>query len=273
MEFGLWGQKALDFIYNPIANDAFINILEGSVRSGKTVAMIPKWINYIMTGPKGLLLITGVSKDTIYDNVLNDLFDTIGEDNYEYNRQSGDLTIYWYTDGIKCQRRIKVVGAKDEGSEKYIRGKTLAGAYCDELSLMPEKFFKQLLNRLSIRGAKLYGTTNPDSPYHYLYAEYIADEVKLQKGMVRDYHFELDDNPNLPEDYKENIRNAYKGMWFKRMVLGLWVLAEGIIYDMFSDDLIFDDDSNVFTESTKAKSRRYIGIDYGTTNPMVSPSS
>ena len=93
---------------------------------------------------------------------------------------------------------------------------------------MPEKFFKQLLNRLSIRGAKLYGTTNPDSPYHYLYAEYIADEVKLQKGMVRDYHFELDDNPNLPEDYKENIRNAYKGMWFKRMILGLWVLAEGI---------------------------------------------
>ena len=64
-----------------------------------------------------------------------------------------------------------------------------------ELSLMPEKFFKQLLNRLSIRGAKLYGTTNPDSPYHYLYAEYITDEVKLQKGMVRDYHFELDDNP------------------------------------------------------------------------------
>lgn len=269
MEFGLWGQKALDFIYNPIANDAFINILEGSVRSGKTVAMIPKWINYIMTGPKGLLLMTGVSKDTIYDNVLNDLFDTIGEDNYEYNRQSGDLTIYWYTDGIKCQRRIKVVGAKDEGSEKYIRGKTLAGAYCDELSLMPEKFFKQLLNRLSIRGAKLYGTTNPDSPYHYLYAEYIADEVKLQKGMVRDYHFELDDNPNLPEDYKENIRNAYKGMWFKRMILGLWVLAEGIIYDMFSDDLIFDDDSKIFTGATKAKSRRYIGIDYGTTNPMV----
>ena len=55
----------------------------------------------------------------------------------------------------------------------------------------------------------------------------------------------------------------------KRMILGLWVLAEGIIYDMFSDDLIFDDDSKIFTGATKAKSRRYIGIDYGTTNPMV----
>lgn len=42
MKFGLWGEKALNFIFNPLKDDAFINILEGSVRSGKTVAMIPK---------------------------------------------------------------------------------------------------------------------------------------------------------------------------------------------------------------------------------------
>ena len=75
MEFGLWGDKALNFIETPHNEDAFINILEGSVRSGKTVAMIPKWIDYIMTGPKGLLLMVGVSKDTVYDNVLSDLFE------------------------------------------------------------------------------------------------------------------------------------------------------------------------------------------------------
>ena len=164
MEFRDWGIKALDFIEKPIEEDAFINILEGSVRSGKTVAMIPKWLNYIMTGPPGLLLMTGVSKDTIYDNVLNDLFDTIGEENYHYNRQSGSLDVFWRDADGEHVRRIKVVGAKDEGSEKFIRGKTLAGAYCDELTLMPERFFKQLLNRLSVPGAKLYSTTNPDSP-------------------------------------------------------------------------------------------------------------
>ena len=93
MEFRDWGAKALDFIEKPIEEDAFINILEGSVRSGKTVAMIAKWLNYIMKWPHGLLLMTGVSKDTIYDNVLNDLFDTIGEENYHYNRQSGSLDL------------------------------------------------------------------------------------------------------------------------------------------------------------------------------------
>ena len=180
MEFRDWGVKALDFIEKPIEEDAFINILEGSVRSGKTVAMIPKWLNYIMTGPPGLLLMTGVSKDTIYDNVLNDLFDTIGEENYHYNRQSGSLDVFWRDADGEHMRRIKVVGAKDEGSEKFIRGKTLAGAYCDELTLMPERFFKQLLNRLSVPGAKLYSTTNPDSPMHYIDTE----ERILRKGAI-----------------------------------------------------------------------------------------
>ena len=72
IEWGKWGEKSLDFILTPMEKDARINILEGSVRSSKTVTMIPKWIEYIRKGPKGLLLMTGVSKDTIYDNVLND---------------------------------------------------------------------------------------------------------------------------------------------------------------------------------------------------------
>lgn len=267
MIFGAWGEKALDFIDTPFDQDAFITILEGSVRSGKTVAMIPKWIDYIITGPPGLLLMTGVSKDTIYDNVLNDLFDTIGESHYRYNRQSGDLTITWIAGGAEHQRRLKVVGAKDEGSEKFIRGKTLAGAYCDELTLMPENFFKQLLNRLSVKGARLYATTNPDTPMHYLYQEYVANEEKKKNGLVHVIHFTLDDNPNLAEEYKDNIRHSYSGMWYKRMIMGMWVLAEGVIYDMYDDSLLFGDDD--WNATVRSRCRRYIACDYGTKNPMV----
>lgn len=267
MEFQKWGCKALEFICTPPSDDAFITILEGSVRSGKTVSMIPKWINYIMTGPPGLLLMTGVSKDTVYDNVLNDLFDTLGDNHYKYNRQSGELDVFWKSKGGTCSRRIKVVGAKDEGSEKFIRGKTLAGAYCDELTLMPEHFFKQLLNRLSVKGAKLYGTTNPDSPMHYLYKEYITNESMIQDGVVKDIHFMLDDNPNLPAEYKANIRRSYSGMWYKRMILGMWVLAEGLIYDMVSDAMLYNDDD--LNKTMRSRCRRYIAVDYGTKNPMV----
>ncbi|MDP4163087.1 MAG: PBSX family phage terminase large subunit [Bacillota bacterium] len=260
MEFGLFGKKMLNFITKPWEEDARINILEGSVRSGKTVGMIPKWINYIKNGPPGLLLMTGVSKETVFDNVLQDLFDTVGTNNYRYNAQSGLIRMFG--------RKIKVLGAKDEGSEKYLRGKTIAGAYADELTLMPEKFFKQLLNRMSVKGAKLYGTTNPDSPYHYLYTEYITDEEKLASGMVKDYHFELDDNPNLDEEYKEFVRNAYTGFWYLRMIEGKWVVAQGAVYDMWDKQL------NTFTDEDLAPgfkhlAQRYISIDYGAQNPTV----
>ena len=114
IEWGQWGQKSYDFIIRPVTEDARINILEGSVRSSKTVTMLPKWLNYIATGPKGLLIMTGVTKETIYDNVLADMFDLIGEANYTYNKQSGELVV----GRGKTARRIKVLGAKDEGSEK-----------------------------------------------------------------------------------------------------------------------------------------------------------
>lgn len=257
MDFGPFGQKAWNFINTPINEDARINILEGSVRSGKTIAMMLKWLKYIVEGPKGLLVITGVSKDTIYDNVLRDMFDTLDKEDYSYNRQTGDLRIF--------DRNIKVIGAKDEGSEKYLRGKTLAGAYCDEVSLMPEKFFKQLLNRLSIKGAKLYSTTNPDSPYHYLYVEYIDDKEKLESGMVKVYHFVLDDNPNLDEEYKTFIRNAYTGFWYLRMIEGKWVIAEGAIYDMWDKEL----NTFVDEEFSKESCQRYITIDFGSANPTT----
>ncbi len=268
IEWGEFGQKAIDFISG---QDARINILEGSVRSGKTVAMIPKWLSYLKQGPPGLLAITGVSKDTIYDNVLRDIFDIAGKRNYKYNRQSGDLKLFG--------RDIKVIGAKDEGSEKYIRGKTLAGAYCDELSLMPERFFKQLLNRLSVKGAKLYGTTNPDSQYHFLYTEFITDEEKLKSGLVKVIHFDLDDNPNLDDDYKNDIQKAYSGLWYKRMIQGLWVVADGAIYDMWDEKIhvinddqlpkVYDSEGKQITDVKRIFDKLYIGIDYATGNPTA----
>lgn len=260
MEFGRFGYKSLSFISNPWEKDARINILEGSVRSGKTVSMIPKWINYILHGPAGLLIMTGVSKETLEDNVLRDLFDTVGVENYTYNKQSGLLVIYG--------RLIKVLGAKDQGSEKYLRGKTIAGAYCDEISLMPEEFFKQLLNRMSVKGAKLYATTNPDTPYHYLYTDFITDEEKVNSGMVKVYHFELDDNPNLDDEYKTFIRNAYTGFWYLRMIEGKWVVAQGAIYDMWDKDLNTFVDEDLPT-AYAYKSRRYIACDHGTQNATV----
>lgn len=262
MELKRFGEKAYNFIMTPISEDARITILEGAVRSSKTVCMIPKLLALVDHGPQGMGLITGVSKDTIHDNVLRDLFEIVGESSYTYNRQSGDMCLFG--------KDIKVVGAKDEGSEKYIRGKTIAWAYGDEISLMPENFFKQLLNRLSVPGAKFYGTTNPDSPFHYLYREYITDPDKLARGMVKVLHFDLDDNPTLTDEYKHFIRYAYSGVFYQRAILGKWVVAEGAIYrDCWSDDLLFDDESAPVNLYQGGYIERWIANDYGTDHPHV----
>jgi len=262
MQVDRYGAKAEAFILTPIAEDARITILEGAVRSQKTWAMHPKLRFLNATGPEGLGIITGVSKNTIYDNVLRDLFDFVGKGNYHYNRQTGDLELYG--------KPWKVVGAKDEGSEKYIRGITLAKAYCDELVLMPETFFKQLLNRLSVKGAKLYATTNPGSPFHWLYKEYITDPEKLAAGIVNVIHFTLDDNPSLSEEYKNFIKSAYKGVFYQRFIEGKWVVAEGAIYkDAWSAENLFDDSDIERINLLQNYVDRYVGIDYGTTNPCA----
>lgn len=257
-------EKALRFIRRHPKHDAVINILEGSVRSGKTWAMIPKLLfmlnNYEVAGDR---IIFGVSKDTIYNNVLTQLFDFVGTKNYSYNRQTGELWLF--------NTRWNVVGAKDEGSEKYIRGRTVGIAYGDELSLIPETFFKMMLTRMSPEGARLYGTTNPGSPYHYLKVEYLDDELKRSTGFVWSEHFVLEDNLSLSAAKIEQFKTMFKGVFHKLYILGLWVLAEGAIYkDCYTDELLYDDETRPigllgeggYVEMT-------VPIDYGTGNPTV----
>lgn len=256
--------KALKFIRRHPKHDALINILEGSVRSGKTWAMIPKLLfmlnNYDVAGDK---IIFGVSKETIYNNVLTQLFDFVGTKNYSYNRQTGELWL--------LNTRWNVVGAKDEGSEKYIRGRTVGIAYGDELTLIPESFFEMMLTRMSPEGARLYGTTNPGSPYHYLKVNYLDDAVKRAKKLVWSEHFVIDDNLSMSESKKEQYKTMFKGVFHKLYILGLWVLAEGAIYkDCYTDELLYNDTTRPigllgaggFVEMT-------VPIDYGTGNPTV----
>jgi hypothetical protein len=159
------GPRAEVFALRPPEEDWPINILTGAVRAGKTWALFPKTFYCCRYNVAGRKVFTGVSKQTIYNNVLTDLFDIIGTRNYSYNRSTGQLRLFgseWL-----------VIGAKDEGSERYIRGLTVGVALCDEISLMPQSFFQMLLSRMSPEGARLYATTNPDSPHHWLKSEYL----------------------------------------------------------------------------------------------------
>lgn len=230
---------------------ARINLWDGAVRSGKTFASIWAWVRFVREGPPGELLMVGKTERTLKRNILDPLAELVGSRNFKLVSGSGECFLFG--------RRIYLVGANDERAEGKIRGMTLAGAYGDEITLWPESFFTMLLSRLSVPGARLIGTTNPDSPGHWLMRKYLSRANELD---LRRFQFRLDDNPALDPVYVENLKREYTGLWYKRFILGEWCIAEGAVYDMF------DTARHVVTKLPPIR-HFWVAVDYGTTNPFA----
>ena len=235
-----------------IESEAPINIWHGAVRSGKTVGSILRWIKYVATAPEGQLVMCGRTERALKRNVL-DVIQTYLGNEFSYNRTLAEAKF--------GGRTIHIVGANDERAEEKIRGITCAGAYCDEATLYPKSFFQMLVTRLSVIGAKLFATTNPDSPFHYLKTDYID---KAEELGYKVFHYEIDDNVFLSNFYIMNMKRQFTGLWYKRFIEGRWVMADGVVYDMWNQDHMIND-RQVFPKY-RYKS---IGIDYGISNPTA----
>lgn len=227
------------------ANKRF-NIWVGAVRSGKTYSSILKLIDIIKNGPPGAGMIIGVNRDTIQRNVLLELYKFLGFS--PPSTKTTETKLYG--------RNIYFVGAHDEGAVRRIQGSTLAFAYVDEATCIPQPFWRMLLSRLSVSGSQLLATCNPEGPAHWLKKEFIDRENELD---LAHWHFNLEDNPSLDPKYKEDLKKEYTGMWFKRYILGEWAVAHGLVYDSFDND-------NIYEHPQEPPNYYIVGIDYGTTN-------
>lgn len=226
-----------------------LNILEGSVSSGKTWISLVLWAFWVATMPQDkLYLMCGKSLTTLKRNCLIPLEELIGDSNFTFSLAAKE--------GYLFGRRVLLEGGNDARSESKIRGLTLQGAYCDELTLFPRDFFVMLLSRLRVPGAKLIATTNPDSPQHWLKTDYIDREDELD---LLDMRFTLDDNTTLDAAYVNAIKAEYTGVFYDRFVRGEWCLAEGQIYPQF-------DPARHIKRECLSKGKWYISVDYGTLN-------
>ena len=153
-------------------------------------------------------------------------------------------------------RKIYLEGANDSKAESKIRGMTLQGAYVDEVTLIGRDFFTMLLSRLSERNAKLFGSTNPDSPAHWLKVEYFDREDELNIFIDR---YSIDDNTFLDPEYVKEIKSEYTGVFYERFINGYFAAAEGLIYPMY-EDAIEEPPENAYV------SQYVMSIDYGTQN-------
>lgn len=230
-------------------SDAKINIWEGAVRSGKTYISLWRFLKELTYGPPGEYVIICRTYDSFKRNVLPLVTNMIGAD-ARYYKGNRELNIWG--------KKVHIVGADDERAESKIRGPTFSGAYVDEATIIPESVFKMLISRCAMGNAKIFATTNPDSPFHWLKTEYLDNNED-----VKSWQFTLEDNPKITDYEKEYLKRQYKGLWYKRFIEGKWIQAEGAIYDFF--------DTNIHTiDFPPAASAEYIvAIDYGTTNPCA----
>lgn len=234
-----------------------INLWHGAVRSGKSVATDIAAAEFACTGPPGDFVFVGKTHDTLRRNVLLPMVDIFGEAAVKIWSGKREAEVFG--------RRVHLVGANDERAEMKIRGMTAAGALGDEITLWPESFYDMLMTRLSVPGARFFGTTNPDNPKHWLKEKWI--DQATQKG-VRHWQFKIRDNTALTDEYIRAQESYFQGLWYKRFILGDWVVAEGAIWDMFRDS---GPGSHVISGIPRgvAVRKAIAAIDYGTANPFV----
>ncbi|MFB5619515.1 MAG: PBSX family phage terminase large subunit [Nitrosopumilus sp.] len=232
-----------------IESTSRLNIWEGSVRSGKTFASILKFIKELRDGPPGNAMIIGVSRDSIQRNIILEICNLLGLT--PPTPKASQMNIFG--------RLVFMVGANDDRAQRRIQGATLALAYVDEATIIPHGFFKMLLSRLSVAGAKLFATCNPDSPFHWLKTDFL-DKQDLN---LSTWKFKLEDNPALSDEYIRNLKSEYNGLWYKRYIEGEWVLAEGTVYDFF------DETNHVITIPPGNAEFYIVGVDYGIANPTA----
>lgn len=246
-------QKQKDFLYY---EGNRLNFLSGSVRSGKTFISCLKWCLWIAEQPLDHeFMMCGKTIESLRRNCFNYITNLIGEDNFKYNSSSKVAWIF--------KHKIYLEGANDERSEQKIRGMTLAGAYCDEVTLFPESFFSMLLSRLSVSGAKLWATCNPDNPLHYIKTNYIDRAEELDCIC---WNFILTENEFLPPEYIEAVSKEYQGVFYERFILGKWVKAEGLVYPYF-DEVKHTYNTEISPRATGCEF--YVSMDYGTMNPTA----
>ena len=231
-------------------------ICDGSIRSGKTVAMTVGFIMWAMTRFDGCnFAICGKTIESLRRNVTSNLPVWLaGVFSFKEHRTENKIVV----SANGKSNSFYLFGGKDESSAALIQGITLAGILLDEVALMPESFVNQATARCSVEGAKLWFNCNPEGPSHWFYTKWV---LEASKRKMLHLHFTMDDNLSLSASVKARYESLYSGVFYDRFIRGLWVVAEGLIYTMFNKDF------HVVPSVPRPYEKYVMSCDYGTINP------
>lgn len=229
-------------------------IADGSIRSGKTVAMLCGFFLWSLSTFEGeTFILAGKTIGALKKNVISPALQILCGWGLPYTYiSSGD------------EARLEVGGnvyylydAHNERSQDRLQGLTAAGALADEAALFPRNFIEQMIGRCSAEGAKVWLNCNPESPAHYVKTELID---KAEEKHIYHLHFLMDDNLSLSPRTKDRYRRMFSGVFYRRFILGEWALTDGLIYTQFADN-----PASYITDAPPLVQYAVIGVDFGGT--------
>ena len=250
----------------------FFTLCDGAARSGKTLSIIykiPQMFEFI--GNDYLKVFSGFSKNTVRNNVLSELLPFLK--NYhgascKYNSQSGELDIKLWGKTYSCL----VVGGGKSDSDASIQGGTWDFWYPNELPKHHYAFYNMAISRLTPENARIIADSNPESPNHWLYTQKIKPFLDGDKNVISvfDYfHFTMNDNANLSKTFINNQKKLYQGTFEARKIKGLWVVADGLVYDTFSPAKHTCSHSQILDKIINNDFVDYfLGLDWGWNHPL-----
>jgi len=226
------------------------NIKHGATRTGKTYLdffMIPRRIRE-RTGREGLVVLIGNTKGTLQRNVIDPMIELYGPSIVSSIRS--DNTAMMFGEKVYC------LGADSKKHVDRLRGASIKYCYGDEVVTWNEEVFEMLKSRLDKDYSTFDGTCNPKDPDHW-FKKFIDSDADI---FAQSYC--IDDNPFLPDSVRNALKREHRGVFYDRYILGLWTVAEGLVFPYFAEGPE-NWDWRPHPDRPPVFSRIIIGVDFG----------
>ena len=222
-------------------------LLFGGSRSGKTTVLVMAIIYRALRFAGSRHLICRYRAKDARSSVLREtlfpwLDNTVGKNGYRYLAHENMITLF---NGSE----IWIGGLGDKEQADKILGHEYNTIYFNEISQLSYAAVTTAYSRLAMRvqGCRnlFFYDCNPGSPLHWAYKIFVLKRIFLSGETLEKpelYQSMLlnpeDNRDNLPEDYITDILDVLPEKQKARFRDGLWVKAEGVIYDRFDESMI-----------------------------------
>jgi len=242
-------------------------LLFGGSRSGKTTVIVMAIIfRALMYAGSRHLICRYRAKDARSSVLRETLFpwldNTVGKNGYTYLSHESVVTL---VNGSE----IWIGGLGDKEQADKILGHEYNTIYFNEISQLSYITVTTAYSRLAmkVKGCRnlFFYDCNPGSPLHWAYKIFVLkktfqtgeplEKPELYQSMLLN---PMDNQENLPEDYISDILDVLPEKQKARFRDGLWVKADGVIYDRFDESMIIK-----IADMPKEFDRTAAGQDFG----------